>query len=455
MKTLIVEDSATLAAIYQAYLEGSGLDIYTAASFADASKALTTLKPELVLLDIELPDGNGLDLLELAGAMDPAPAVVVMTGHGVEFADASIERGAADFLAKPFDASRLRVTLTNAAEKFELSQRLRELSGARDRLGALIGSSAIMQAVYATIDSLASSNATAFITGESGTGKELAARAIHDQSARAPGNFVVIDCAAIPEDVIESELFGAVEGSQGRSASSEGLVRRAEAGTLLLDEVCALPFDVQSVLLRFLQDGSYRAVGSSELRTADVRIIAATNRDPLAEMRDGRLREDLFYRLHVVPLRMPPLRERGNDVLELADHFVAHFARAESRPVRGLAEKARRELKRYPWPGNVRELENTVHRLILMSHEAVISDDALRAAIGDSGHGHGLGPGARDGSTAAGPGSIDPLWLVEKRAILAAIDHCGGNINKAASFLEVAPSTIYRKLQAWKASGGL
>lgn len=455
MKTLIVEDSSTLCAIYQAYLDGTGLDVYTVESYNDALGALETLRPELILLDIELPDGNGLDLLAETAEMQPPPAVVVMTGHGMEYAEEAIERGADDFLGKPFDASRLRVTLTNAAEKLELSQKLRELSTSRDHLGDMVGGSSVMQAVYSSIDSLASSRATAFISGESGTGKELAARAIHNMSARAPAEFVAVNCAAIPGDLIESELFGEAEGVRGNPNAREGMIRRADGGTLFLDEVCDMPYEMQSVLLRFIQSGSFKPVGSDAEVRANVRIIAATNRDPLFEMREGRLREDLFYRLHVVPLRMPPLRERGDDVVELAEHFLKQFAEHEGRSCKGFSEDARRELRRYPWPGNVRQLENTVHRLVVIGDEEAISYEALRNAISDTDTQDAAAPSASRRSTPIEikGNTIEPLWLTEKRAIQAAIDACDGNINRAAGLLEVAPSTIYRKIQAWKTGG--
>jgi len=457
MKTLIVEDSATLCAIYEAYLDGTGLEVTSVGTFNDALLTLASSKPDLVLLDIELPDGNGLDLLAETSSMNPAPAVVVMTGHGIEFADQAMERGADDFLGKPFDASRLRVTLSNAAQRLELTQKLNKLASTRDRLGSMLGKSSVMQAVYTTIESLASSRATALITGESGTGKELAARAIHDLSARAPKEFVAVNCAAIPGDLIESELFGEAPGVRGNQHAREGLIRQADGGTLFLDEVCDMPYELQSVLLRFIQDGSFKPVGSDLEVTSDVRILAATNRDPLFEMREGRLREDLFYRLHVVPLRIPPLRERGDDVILLAKHFLIEFAAQEERAISGFSEDARREFRRYPWPGNVRQLENIIHRLVLTAQGETVGYDELRAAISDSDMMDRQSPAMTSRITAvippeARPTIIEPLWVTEKRAIQAAIDTCDGNINRAAGLLEVAPSTIYRKIQGWKSS---
>lgn len=459
MKTLIIEDSSTLCAIYQAYLEGTGLDIHTVETYADALQALDTLAPELILLDIELPDGNGLDLLAETSLMSSPPAVVVTTGHGEQYSEQAMQRGADDFLNKPFDASRLRVTLNNAAAKMQLSQQLRDLSTSRERLGSIIGGSAAMQAVYDAIDSLSGSRATAFITGESGTGKELAARAIHDMSARAQHEFVVLNCAAVPEGLIESELFGVAEGVRGSQQAQVGLLSLADGGTLFIDEVCDMPYEMQTVLLRFIQEGTFKRVGSATEVSGDVRIIASTNRDPLFEMREGRLREDLFYRLHVVPLRMPPLRERGDDVIALATHFLAKFSEAEGHETEKFSDECVGELLRYAWPGNVRQLENIVHRVVLMTRGELLTVEQLSHFIGDS----DLGDGSRTSNVSSmssssrsserGGFDIEPLWITEKRAIQAAIESCEGNINKAAGLLEVAPSTIYRKIQSWKASG--
>jgi len=231
------------------------------------------------------------------------------------------------------------------------------------------------------------------------------------------------------------------------------LIKQSDGGTLFLDEVCDMPYELQSVLLRFIQSGSFKPVGSDVEFVADVRILAATNRDPLFEMREGRLREDLFYRLHVVPLRIPPLRERGEDVLQLSAHYLNVFSEQEARETCGFTEDARRELRRYPWPGNVRQLENIIHRLVLMTPEQTIGYEQLRAAIMDSDLVDGA---AQAASVTFAPvaegrlGGVEPLWLTEKRAIQSAIDYCEGNVNRAAGLLEVAPSTIYRKIQSWK-----
>jgi two-component system repressor protein LuxO len=302
-----------------------------------------------------------------------------------------------------------------------------------------------MQTVFETVESLAGTLATAFVMGESGTGKELAARAIHQLSARAPGPFVIVDCAALAADQLERALFGNVQ--------SGGLVAEAAAGTLFLDEVCSLSFDAQSSLLRLIQHGTYRSVGSSQEVAAGVRIIASTNRDPLFEMREGRLREDLYHRLHVVPLRMPPVRERSDDVLLLARVFLAQIAEEEGKVASQLSDAAAHALQHYSWPGNVRQLENAIRQLVLLGPAEEIDEAGVYRVIsgteitvetdGASEHSAGLGDSESDAA-------IEPLWITEKKAIEAAIAACDGSVNRAAKQLQVAPSTIYRKIQSWR-----
>ena len=455
MKTLIIEDSATLCAIYGGYLEGTGLEIYSANDMAAGKQQLLALCPALVLLDIELPDGNGLELLEVAQSLPQPPAVVVMTGHGAEHGEGAIERGASDFLTKPFDAARLRVTLKNAAKQQALAERAGSSLSQRQKLGALHGESTTMQVVYDAIESLATSRATAFIIGESGSGKELAARAIHDLSARAPESFVTLHCATVANDQIEAELFGEVAGARGNATERAGVLKQADGGTLFLDEVCDMSFDMQPALLGFLQNGSFKPVGSDRPYSADVRVIAATNRDPLFEMREGRLREDLYYRLHVVPVRIPSLRERGNDVAQLAELFLQRYADLEQRPPPVLAPDARTALCGYAWPGNVRQLENLMHRMVLMNTRSTLEASALLEAISESDSQLDVAviPSQDAAVLSSSAEDIEPLWLTERKAIERAIALCEGNVNRASGLLEVAPSTIYRKIQSWKALG--
>jgi DNA-binding NtrC family response regulator len=375
----------------------------------------------------------------------------------------AIRQGAFDFLTKPFDGSRLRVTLDNAAAQLRLGQRVSELADLeRDHYGKFIGKSLAMQSVYRTIDSLAVSDATGFIVGESGTGKELAAEAIHQHSPRRDKAFIAINCGAIPGELMESELFGHVKGAfTGASGHREGAASIADGGTLFLDEICEMSLELQKKLLRFIQTGTFRKVGSNTLETVDVRFVCATNRDPLEEVRAGRFREDLFYRLHVVPVRMPPLREREDDVLRIARYFLDSFSRKEGKLFDQFTPEAEEALRRYPWPGNVRQLQNAMQQLVVLNEGPVVEKAMLPEPVVSGVLERGESP-TRQAPEAANVSSfsahverrqsIEPLWLVEKQAIERAIDTCDGNINQAAGLLEVAPSTLYRKLQQWKKS---
>ena len=454
MKALIVEDSTTLCAIYEAYLSGLGLEIRAVTSLSEAQELITVLRPDFVLLDIELPDGNGLDLISELHLLEPKPVSVVMTGHGSEWAERALAKGAADFLAKPFDSIRLRVTVQNAMRRKELNDRIESLADKREQLGGLVGSSVQMRAVYDAIERVAAADGAVLITGESGTGKELAARAVHDLSARAPEPFIVFDCAAISGDSIERELFGENSKDSLSGWIRTGLVERASGGTLFLDEIAELDYAAQSLLLRFLESGVFRSIGSGGEDEADVRVIAATNRDPLEEVRAGRLREDLYYRLQVFPIRLPALRERLDDVPVLAARILNRLSNQTGKTLNPLSTDAQQRLSSYAWPGNVRQLENILRWMTTMLVGNDISTSIIDEAIAQFDDNPETA-GATVKLRPEGPASdnmIKPLWLVEKEAIQAAIEASDGNINRAASLLEVAPSTIYRKMQGWSDS---
>ena len=452
MKALIVEDSSTLCAIYEAYLAGLGLEIHTATTLDDARASLSRLKPDFVLLDIELPDGNGLDLLSETGRMTPAPVSVVMTGHGTEWAERALDRGAADFLAKPFDSIRLRVTVQNAMRRKELNDQIDSLSQKRGQLGGLIGSSPPMRAVYDAVERIAAADGTVLVLGESGTGKELAARAVHDLSARAAEPFVVVDCAATSVVNFEKEFFGEDARDGGAGWIHRGLVSRAEGGSLFLDEVAELDYAAQSSLLRFIESGVFRSLGADREMSADVRVIASSNRDLLEEVRAGRLREDLFYRLQVLPIRLPPLRERLDDIPNLATTILKRLATETGKTFEALSKQSEARLVSYAWPGNVRQLENMLRWVATMLIGSDINVDIIDEAIGqfDSQPEDSRASGSPVSPSDEDVEGVRPLWIVEKQAIQHAIDVSDGNINRAATLLEVAPSTIYRKVQAWK-----
>ena len=464
-KVLMIEDSVSLAEVYKAYLAETAYQVVAVETLGRAHATLGAFGPDIVLLDIELPDGSGMDFLADVRSMENPPEVIVMTAHGTsDMAVKAIGLGAFDFLTKPFDAARLRVTLGNAAAQRQLGKRVNELAVLeRDHYGNFIGKSLAMQSVYKTIDSLAGSDATGFIVGESGTGKELAAEAIHQYSARRDKAFIAINCGAIPGELMESELFGHVKGAfTGASSHREGAASIADGGTLFLDEICEMSLELQKKLLRFIQTGTFRKVGSNTLEQIDVRFVCATNRDPLEEVREGRFREDLFYRLHVVPVRMPPLRERDGDVLLIARHFLEQFSAREGRAFKKFSDDAQQAITHYAWPGNVRQLQNAMHQLVVLNDGDVVEPSMLPEQV-TSGHIDPESVSPREAFTVIEGGAmtggqayvekrqrIEPLWLTEKRAIEDAIELCGGNVNQAAGLLEVAPSTVYRKIQGWK-----
>jgi two-component system repressor protein LuxO len=463
IRLMMVEDSPSLSAIYSAYLDEEPYKLVCVDSLGRAHATLDGFNPEIILLDIELPDGNGMDFLAHVMELPAPPSVVIMTAHGTsDMALEAIRVGATDFLTKPFDAARLRVTLANAAEQIALGRQVEALSKrGRETYQGFIGASSAMQAVYDTLDALAPTDATGFIVGESGTGKELAAEAIHALSPRASAEFVAINCAAIPGELMESELFGHVKGAfTGASQAREGAASIADGGTLFLDEICEMDLELQKKLLRFIQTGTFRRVGSNKLETVDVRFVCATNRDPLLEVREGRFREDLFYRLHVVPVRLPPLRERGRDVLLIARQLLERFARQAGKSFENFSAAAEEQLLRYAWPGNVRQLQNVVQQTVVLNSGEQVQLEMLPTDVRE---GHieadtamGIAQARDNGDPQAGLAlrrSIEPLWLVEKNAIEAAIAACDGNINRAAGLLEVAPSTLYRKRQAWAGEG--
>ena len=459
---LMVEDSTTLAEVYKAYLADLPYRLATVVSRESALATLDSLNPDIILLDIELPDGSGLDVLTAAMDRKKPPKVIVMTAHGTsDMAVQAIQQGAFDFLTKPFDATRLQVTVNNAAEKSKQDHEISALSAfSKNQYGRFIGQSPAMQTVYRTLESVSNSNATAFIVGESGTGKELAAEAVHEKSNRANHEFHAINCGAIPHELMESELFGHMKGAfTGASAARDGAVHLADKGTLFLDEICEMDLELQKKLLRFIQTGEFRKVGSNKLERVDVRFVCATNKDPLDEVRAGRFREDLFYRLHVVPVRMPPLRERGADILTLARHFLRFFSLQEEKQFEDFTGEAARLIEQYVWPGNVRQLQNTIHRVVVLNDADTVEKSMLPEVIVHGSLNADIEDSTRLSDTTQTQfrgdqgrrrsDRIEPLWLTEKRAIESAIDICGGNVNQAAGMLQVAPSTIYRKIQSW------
>ncbi|AMG31413.1 sigma-54-dependent Fis family transcriptional regulator [Grimontia hollisae] len=471
-RILMVEDTASVAALYKSYLNPLDVEVEIASTGQEAIQRFSTGSTfSLILLDLRLPDISGFDVLSDIRQHHPNIPVVIMTAHGsIDAAVEAMRYGASDFLIKPCEADLLRVTVNNALKpKSKIGNQLPE--GA---YYGFIGRSVPMQAVYRVIDSAAPSKATVFITGESGTGKEVCAEAVHAASSRAKKPFVAINCAAIPKDLIESELFGHVKGAfTGAASEREGAAELADGGTLFLDEICEMDLELQSKLLRFIQTGTFQKVGSSKVKHVDVRFVCATNRDPWEEVLKGNFREDLYYRLHVIPLALPPLRERGEDVVEIAQSLLLMFAMEEGKDFRTFNPEVTHRLLSYEWPGNVRQLQNVIRNIVVLHNGREVEEHMLPpplnavsgvkiASIPERATSHAATAPFRDNhfsvakemlnQRAVTKADIEPLWLVEKRAIQIAIDACDGNIPQAAGLLEVSPSTIYRKLQSWQES---
>lgn len=461
-KILMVEDSQSLAAIYHSYLCTEDVETLIVGDLQSAKEEWQRFQPDLVLLDVELPDGNGLDLLTDRPNEDHEADVIVMTAYGsTDSAVEAIDLGAVDYLSKPFDADRLKVTISNALKNRQLRNTVNEYSSMdRRQYCDFIGKSLPMQSVYRIIDSVAPSKATAFIVGESGTGKELTASAIHEMSPRSDKPFHAINCGAIPRELMESELFGHVKGAfTGATSQRDGAASIANGGTLFLDEICEMDLELQKKMLRFIQTGEFQRVGSNTVERADIRFVCATNRDPLEEVREGRFREDLFYRLHVVPIQLPPLRVRGEDIIDIAETFLTKYATNDQKDFVGLSEDAKEILISHSWPGNVRELQNTIQQAVVLNNGELLTSQMIsisQAPAARTSPANGTPPvedsmGGQHRTIAFTPRKeIQPLWLVERKAIEQAIDSCDGNVNRAAGLLEVAPSTIYRKLQTWQ-----
>jgi DNA-binding NtrC family response regulator len=452
-RLLLVEDSPSIVRLYHEVLKKLEVELIDADTGSRALAALRENVPDVVLLDLELPDMNGTEILREIKQRRFPSAVIVVTAHGsVKVAVEAMRDGAYDFIVKPFAPDRLMVTVKNALDR----RRLESLAAAGDiakngRFCGLLGASLPMRAVYNVIESTAKSRATVFITGESGTGKELCAQAIHQLSPRRGGPFVAVNCGAIPKELMESEMFGHVRGAfTGAATTREGAIARAAGGTLLLDEICDMDQALQVKLLRVLQSGEFTKVGGSEVERADVRYLCATNRDPWAEVQAGRFREDLYYRLHVVPCAMPPLRERGSDVELLARHFLALYAAEEGRSFIDFEPDALAALGRHSWPGNIRELQNVLRNVVLFHDDSVVGAAMLSRLETTTPASPPPMPPLRLAASANGTRTtIKPLWQVEKQAIEAALAACAGNVPRAAALLEINPSTIYRRKVEW------
>ncbi len=433
---LLVDDDPEICEVVRFGLEPQGIAVTAQTRPADAFALLASTDFDCVVTDLAMPDMHGFELIERIVANRPEVPVVVLTGSGnFPTAIAAMRAGAYDFVTKPIDLAALALAIRRAAERRALRaevSRLKRVVAEARRFDELLGASAAMQTIYETIERVAPTDATVLITGQSGTGKELAARTLHDHGKRAGKPFIIVDCAAIPEALIEAELFG--------QAPRIGLLAQADGGTLFLDEVTELPLALQPRLLRALQEGRVRAVGGDSAVALDVRVIAATSRDLEALVAEHELREDLYYFLNVVALPLPPLRVRAGDVLVLAQHFVDHFARMFGRDVRGLTPEVAERLVGYAWPGNVRELRNAIERAVAMTATFELTVEDLPERI------RGYRPAPAVGRQ---PDDDVTLEEVERRHILRVLEAHNGNKLAASQALDIDRKTLYRKLMRY------
>jgi DNA-binding NtrC family response regulator len=381
IRLLVIDDDANTLEMMQIRLQAE-YEVATAGSGAEGLRLSAERRFDVVLTDLQLPDMDGIELVKRVKEGAPDTEIIMITGYGsYSTAVEATKAGAYDFVEKPVNFDRLRVSIGNALalkQQKDENKQLRERFSKRAFYHNIIGGSKAMQNIYEIIESVAESDANILIIGESGTGKELIANAIHDRSLRARKQFVKINCAAMPKELIESELFGHTKGAfTGAQSDKQGLIARAEGGSLLLDEIGEMPLELQPKLLRVLQERVYYRVGSEKAQEADFRLIAATNRNPLKAIKDGQLREDLYYRINTIEIRVPPLRERAEDVQHLAEHFLNEYAQKYKRPVHTISPQAYGRLLSYAWPGNVRELQNVMERAVLLCKGTTIDVSEL------------------------------------------------------------------------------
>jgi two-component system response regulator PilR (NtrC family) len=377
-RLLIVDDEASMLDFLSLLFQGEGYEVTTARSVTEARRCLERIAPDLVLCDILMPDGNGLDLLKEIKTGEDSPPVVMMTAYtSTKSAIEAMKLGAADYVSKPFDVDELKIVAQKALERAELADEnvyLRRELEQKYSFNNIIGKSSRMQAVFALIERIARTSSTVLIHGESGTGKELIARAIHTKSPRSARRFLSLNCGAMPENLLESELFGHERGAfTGAVREKKGLFQEADRGTLFLDEIGEMTPSMQVKLLRALQEKVVRKVGGTSEEPVDVRIITATNQDLEARIQSGEFREDLYYRINVLPIHLPPLRQRREDIPLLVDHFLQKYSRQMELPPRQISIEAMNILESYDWPGNVRELENLIERVLALSHAETIT----------------------------------------------------------------------------------
>ncbi len=443
-KILVIDDESSIRDALRQLFEYEGHSVEQAESGMDALDVYPSTRPDLTFLDVKMPGMDGLEVLKRIREMDVQATVVMISGHGtIDTAVEATRRGAYDFLEKPLDTARLLVTLRNALEWRGLTGTVQQLKSEVESRYEIVGKSFGIRQVLERIERVAPADARVLITGENGTGKELVARAIHRLSDRAAGPFVEVNCAAIPSELIESELFGHIKGSfTGAVADRSGKFEQADGGTLFLDEVGDMSGAAQAKVLRALEEGVITRVGGAKAISVDVRVISATNKDLSDEIQNGRFREDLFYRLNVVPIQLPPLRERRDDIPMLVQHFSSRMVKSDRGMPREFSDAAVQRLQELDWPGNVRELRNTVERLmILATSDPISSDDVDRLVRG------------RDAATGLGTELLqsesfsDFKDAAERAFILQKLREHEWNVSETARSVGMPRSNLYKKIE--------
>src|SRR3984893_8489354 len=452
VRILIVDDEEMMTDSLRQHLVDDGYSVDTAATGAEAIERFDQGGHHLAICDLQLPDMDGLDVMRHIKDTRPMTDVIVVTGYGtVPLAVEDTKAGAFDFVQKPFDFEELQLKVQHALTLRELrteNASMRRQLSTRAEYFNIIGSSKQMQTIYETIESVAKSDANVLIVGESGTGKELIANAIHYQSLRSKKTFIKVNCAALPKELIESELFGHTKGAfTGAHADKEGLVQHAAGGSLLLDEIAEMPVELQPKLLRVLQERSYRKIGSEKTYSVDFRLVCSSNRPPADAIRDGLLRDDLFYRISTITIHVPPLRERNEDIQLLTEHFLHMYAQKYERPITGVSQAAYQRLFGHPWPGNVRELQNVIERAVLLAKDVRIEPIDLPFDNGS----------LPEGSSPAAGWDVPPnmtLEDIERLVIERTLQRTGGNKQAAANLLGIYRPRLYSKIRKYNIDVG-
>lgn len=452
-KVLIIDDELMICKSLKAGLSDMGYITETALNKEDALTQVRTLKPNVVLTDMRLGKDNGIDLIDEIKKIDNDIEVIVMTAYSdIASAVLAIKKGAFDYINKPFELEEIRIVLERACDQYKIKNKILILEKKTQSLEEnMIGQADKMNEVYEKINILSKNDSvTVLILGETGTGKELVADAIHNKSIRKDFPILKINCSAIPGHLVESELFGFEKNAfTGAGAKKKGLFEIANGGTIFLDELGELPLEIQSKLLRFLEERKFRRIGGLEDIEVDIRIIAATNKDLEKAVREKKFREDLYYRLNVVPIEVPPLRERGNDILLIAEYFLGKFNCSFQKEIKGFDESCRRKLLSYSWPGNIRELKNVIERIVILSNDEWIETKKLPPEIQNF-EGDNDAVALEQKSHAVGEEGFsldDKLDSIERCYLVEALEKFGGNQTKAAEWLGISRFALRRKIE--------